>query len=191
MGNVGGDVIASWIQLVHGSAALYVSFLYVAGLYFAAMVYWNIKAHGKAGGMSTKQPPNPTTTIALAFASGMALYLGGWIDTLDATVFSGVMSSPTDDPLSWRINDAVSAGGSHEELMRLFLKSVVKLFGLIGIGNSISTITTLGTQREKEGAKKQAFLFAVAGIALFRIENTTQLIAEIIPMLEGVANLLQ
>tara|TARA_R110002033_G_scaffold135713_4_gene175318 strand:+ start:9926 stop:10492 length:567 start_codon:yes stop_codon:yes gene_type:complete len=184
------DVVIGWIQTIHAAGTVYISFFFVVGIAFAAMVFLNIKQFSQMGSMQTRQPPSVTATIAFAVGSGMAIYMAGYINALDETIFSGVMSVGTNDPLSWRLNDTVSVGGGHEEVIRLFLKTVIKFFGLIGVGNSINCVLKIGTQYEKEDTKKQAIVYALGGIAFIRIEQTTKLIADLIPFLSGIADIL-
>ncbi|WP_188740024.1 hypothetical protein [Shewanella inventionis] len=187
---MGTEVIIGWIQTIHTAGAVYISFFFVVGIAFAAMVFMNIKQMSSMGQMQTRNPPSVTATIAFAIGSAMAIYIAGWINALDETIFSGVISLGTNDPLTWRVDDTVNPGGSHEEVIKLFLKTVIKFFGLIGIGNSINCVLKIGTQYEKEDTKKKAILFALAGIAFMRIEATTKLVAELIPLLDGIAEIL-
>lgn len=183
-------MIVGWIQAIHAAGVLYISFFFALGITFTAIVFINLKQFSQMGQMQTRNPPSVTATIASAVGAGLAIYMAAYINALDQTVFSGVMSVGTDDPLSWRMDDTISVGGGHEELVRLFLKTVIKFFGLIGIGSSISQILKIGTQYEKEDTKKKAVIFAFAGIAFIRIEQTTKLIAELIPLLDGIAQIL-
>jgi hypothetical protein len=181
--------VIKWIMVVNGFAELITILTFAGGLGAIYMSFYMLTKLSQQGSMQSMVTYTPKSAMIMFFVGGFAMYLGSYVEMLDASLFAGVNAVSGGDPLSWRADDTVSVSGGPEQLLMALIKKVIQVFGLIGVVNALREMGKLSKPQSsggENGGVGKVFAFAFGGIALMKIDKTVVLLAELIPYFDGL-----
>jgi hypothetical protein len=181
--------IVKWIMLVNTFAEFITVLTFAGGLAAIYMSFYMLTKLSQQGSMQSMVTYTPKSAFIMFFVGGFAMYLGSYIEMLDASLFAGVSAVSGGDPLSWRADDTVSVSGGPEQLLMSLIKKVIQVFGLVGVVNALREMSKLSKPHQSGGESSgvgKVAAYAFGGIALMKVDKTVVLVAELIPFFDGL-----